>query len=115
MPSLIQELADAIGGPALEKLLGEYGGVHLRVPIRARPGHRLEHVIGDWAFKRLCATFGGECLSMPKRQSVRLEQRNLEIVAERMQGESVETIARRHDLTVRRVFSILAQHRPRAA
>jgi hypothetical protein len=115
MPDLLQELTDAIGPEALEKLLGEYGGVHLRVPINARPGHPIAAVIGDHAFLRLVAVFGGECLSLPKRQAVRLEQRNQGIVAEYMQGERVEFLARKHDLTVRRVFSILAQYRPRAA
>jgi hypothetical protein len=115
MPDLLRELADAIGGPALEKLLAEFGGVHLRVPRNARPGHPIAAIIGDYAFLRLVAVFGGECLSLPKRQAVRLEQRNQGIVAERMQGESVETIARRHDLTVRSVFSILSRHRARAA
>jgi hypothetical protein len=115
MPDLLQELADAIGGPALEKLLGEYGGVHLRVPRNARPGHPIAAVIGMSAYEQLVQIFGGECLSMPKRQSVRLEQRNLEIVSRRQAGESVDHIAREYDLTVRRVFSILAQYRPMAA
>ena len=115
MPDLLTEIQDGIGGPALEKLLAEYGGVHLRIPRNARPGHPIAEVIGMSAYEQLVQIFGGECLSMPKRQSVRLEQRNLEIVSRRHAGEPIEHIARRYDLTVRRVFSILAQHRPRAA
>ena len=115
MPDLLTEIQDAIGPEALESLLGAYGGVHLRVPMKARPGHPIAGVIGDHAFMRLVAVFGGECLSVPSRHRQRLELRNETIIQEHRHGDCCNTIARRHDLTVRRVFAILAQHRARAA
>ena len=115
MPDLLTELQHAIGGTATEALLGRYGGVHLRVPLKVRPGHPIGHIIGAEAFRQLVHFFGGELLNLPSRHRERLDHRNATIAFQRMHGVSIEQLARDYSLTSRQIFSILAKTRIMAA
>lgn len=115
MPDLMTELKHAIGSDATEALLVRFGGIHVRVPLRVRPNHAIEHVIGVEAFGQLVRTFGGELLSLPNRKRQRLEARNATIAFQRMNGVSIEQLARDYSLTTRQIFSILSRHRSLAA
>ena len=115
MCDLLTEIRRVIGVEAADALLARFGGCHLRIPLRAREGHVIGHVIGVTASARLSAHFGGEILNVPSAYRERLDRRNAQIVSARMAGQSVETIARAHNLTTRSVFSILSRHRSLAA
>lgn len=115
MPDLMTEIKHAIGSDATDALLTRFGGIHVRVPLRVRPNHAIEHAIGLEAFTQLVHFFGGETLVLPSRYRERLERRNAQIVTARASGQSVESIARAHNLTTRTVFSILSRHRSLAA
>lgn len=115
MPDLMTELKHAIGSDATEALLARYGGVHLRIPKKTRPGHPISHVISEEAFARLVAVFGDELLSLPNRKRQRLEARNATIAFQRTNGVSIEQLARDYSLTTRQIFSILSRHRSLAA
>lgn len=115
MPDLQAELRRVIGQGPTEALLLRFGGCHLRIPLRARPGHTISHVIGAEAFTQLVQTFGGELLSLPNRKRQRLADRNATIKFQRMHGASVEQLARDYSLTTRQIFSILAKTRILAA
>ena len=115
MSDMLAELRHAIGNDATEALLARYGGVHLRIPKKARPGHPISHVISEEAFARLVAVFGDELLSLPNRKRQRLEARNATIAFQRMNGVSIEQLARDYSLTTRQIFSILAKTRILAA
>ena len=115
MPDLLTELKHAIGDTATEALLARYGGVHLRVPKKARHDHPIGHVIGTEEFAKLVAVFGDELLSLPSRHRERLDHRNAVIIWQRQSGASIERLARDYDLTTRQIFNILARHRSLAA
>ena len=115
MSDMLGELHRVIGQGPTEALLVRYGGVHLRIPQKARPGHPIGHVIGVEAFTQLVHTFGGELLSLPNRKRQRLEARNATIAFQRMNGVSIEQLARDYSLTTRQIFSILSRHRSLAS
>jgi len=112
---MLAEIRRVIGLEATDSLLARFGGCHLRVPKKAREGHPIERVVGMTASARLSAHFGGEILNVPSAYRERLDRRNDQIVSARTAGQSVESIARAHNLTTRSVFSILSRHRSLAA
>jgi len=87
-------------------LLSHYGGCHVCVPRHALPVHRLAALLGWQQFKQLCANYGGEIVAIPKATAARLAARNAQIKAERRNGATLSTIARRYDLTTRHVLTI---------
>lgn len=115
MCELLAELRRVIGAEATDSLLARFGGCHLRIPLRAREGHPITVAVGMTASARLSAHFGDEILNVPSAYRERLDRRNAQIISARMAGQSVETIARAHNLTTRSVFSILSRHRSLAA
>ena len=115
MCDLLAEIRRVIGVEAADSLLARFGGCHLRIPIRAREGHQITVAVGMTASARLSAHFGDEILNIPSAYRERLERRNAQIITARASGQSVEAIARAHNLTTRSVFSILSRSRSLAA
>lgn len=66
MCSKLQELSDAIG-PIPAMVLGAFfeASESVYVPEHYQPGHILERILGEHAFLRLIASYGGETLSLP--------------------------------------------------
>lgn len=108
LPSLAQELADAIGLPATLRLVDALGGTRIYVPEHAGPDHLLTRAIGQADADRLCDVFAHDTLELPKCLDGIRAVRNGEIRDQRADGWDVNRIALYHGLTVRQVYSILA-------
>ena len=59
------ELADCIGADAARTLTRQMGGARVYVPVRPKPGHKLEKILGPAAFDALTLAFGGRNICLP--------------------------------------------------
>jgi Mor family transcriptional regulator len=71
----------------------------------------IAEVIGEDAARALCAVFGGEAIYIPKLDSVENAQRVAAIRRE-YNGVNIPQLARKHNLTIRRVQQIVENERP---
>lgn len=63
--SLLQAIVEVIGCESAEKMIGEFGGARIWVPVQSTPDTKLSQVLGDSAAYALCAHFGGDYLQVP--------------------------------------------------
>jgi hypothetical protein len=63
--SLLRTLVEVVGCESAEKLIAEFGGARIWVPVRSTPEAKLTRVLGDGAVSALCARFGGDYLQVP--------------------------------------------------
>jgi hypothetical protein len=109
LPPKLREIAEFCGVPVAMKLLAAYPGLHLVVPKRPPPEHRLVEVIGWEAAVRFCDIYGGDIIQIPRAVKAYRALRDARIRAERRQGDPLSAIALRHGLTERQVGTILGQ------
>lgn len=114
LPASLQELKGIVGAGAALSLTAVYGGRTLYVPAKAGPKHSLTQLLGEEAAQSLCRAFAGDRLSIPKPDAVLRQLRKQDIIHLREQGEPVSGIAKKYNLTPRRVLQILSEH-PKAA
>jgi hypothetical protein len=114
LPASLQELKGIVGAGATLSLTAVYGGRTLYVPSKAGPDHTLTQLLGAEAAESLCRAFAGDRLSIPKPDAVLRQLRKQDIISLREQGEPVSGIAKKYNLTPRRVLQILSEH-PKAA
>jgi Mor family transcriptional regulator len=65
--ALIDSIREAIGDEAAVKLVKEYGGRKLYVPINSCEGHSIAQLIGVQPAAALSRRFGGERIDVPFR------------------------------------------------
>lgn len=58
--STFEKLVDAIGRPSAEKLIAEFGGRRIYVPVRAEPDSPIATAVGIESARTLSRLFGGE-------------------------------------------------------
>jgi hypothetical protein len=63
--SLLHALVEVIGYESAEKMIAEFGGARIWVPVQSAPDTKLTLVLGDSAASALCAHFGGDYLQVP--------------------------------------------------
>jgi hypothetical protein len=63
--SLLRTLVEVLGCEATEKIIAEFGGARIWVPVRTSPDAKLTQILGDGAASTLCARFGGDYLQVP--------------------------------------------------
>jgi hypothetical protein len=63
--SLLHTLVEVMGCESAEKMIAEFGGARIWVPVRSTPEAKLTQVLGDSAASALCARFGGDYLQVP--------------------------------------------------
>jgi hypothetical protein len=63
--SLWHTLAEVMGSHSAQKLVSEFGGTRIWVPVRSAPEAKLTQLLGDDAASALCARFGGDYLQVP--------------------------------------------------
>lgn len=63
--SLLHVLVEVIGQESAEKMIAQFGGARIWVPVQSTPDTKLTQVLGDCAASALCATFGGDYLQVP--------------------------------------------------
>ncbi len=63
--SLLETLIQLIGYESARKIIAEFGGARIWVPVRSTPEAKLTRILGDTAASVLCARFGGDYLQIP--------------------------------------------------
>ncbi|MBV8358641.1 MAG: helix-turn-helix domain-containing protein [Deltaproteobacteria bacterium] len=61
MDTLIQ----VVGYESAEKIIAEFGGARIWVPVQSTPDAKLTRILGNSAASALCARFGGDYLQIP--------------------------------------------------
>jgi hypothetical protein len=63
--SLLHTLVEVVGCEAAAKMVAEFGGARIWVPVRSTPQAKITQALGDNAASALCARFGGDYLQVP--------------------------------------------------
>ena len=109
LPQSLTSVVAAIGLPDTQKLMQVYGGTRIFIPRRLGDQHKLTNLLGIVQARRLSHHFGGERLLIARGAKAVRYRRNAEIVRRYGAGESVASLARRHQLTERQIYTILAK------
>jgi Mor family transcriptional regulator len=107
LPTVLREIAERIGLDGALKLITTYGGTRIYVPKQINPGHSLALLLGEDAAAELANFCGGrEHFDIPKAQIAICALRDEKIRADRSAGHTVAELARRYNLTERRIRHI---------
>lgn len=109
LPPSLRELVDVIGLTAAQKLVSEFGGLRLTVPVKMPEDHPLAQLLGWDAARTLSHHYAHERLDVPKALSAIQAVRNLQMRKDHAAGVSARQLALREGLTERRVWEILAE------
>ncbi|WP_085440210.1 Mor transcription activator family protein [Magnetofaba australis] len=104
----LSAINDAIGPNGAQTLIRECGGTRVFVPRRMHPRHRLAHLLGLQVATRLVDRLGGVTLAIPRKSTLQRNKRDAEIIRLYDEGLSVKELARRFELTDRRIYAILS-------
>lgn len=107
LPKKMEELKDVIGRTATLKMVDNFGGLSLFIPIKIKPNSRIHVAIGPEKAELLSGYYGGCQIHIPKLDSLKRSVRDSEIVHKRKNGFSVAELSRGYDLTQRQIYSIL--------
>jgi len=103
--SLLNTLIQVIGLESTEKLIAEFGGTRIWVPVRSTPDAKLTNILGHPAASALCANFGGDYLQIPNTLVANnVYQRIAEL---HRQGCKINDIARAVGRSRRTIFRLL--------
>lgn len=104
--STYDEMVDVLGDDLAARLIMDRGGMRIWVPRRIPPGHWLARALGAEGAARLAGWCGGGPLHVPCGYAQRRAQRDERI---RRDAATVRPalLARRHGLTVGRIYQIL--------
>jgi hypothetical protein len=100
---IAEDLGAVIGFSNTILVCGVWGGKTLYVPNAATAGHRLAGLLGESAFSRLVAEFGGETLTIPALADFGRWQRIRKTATLRMQGRALHCIAKMTGVTYQQV------------
>jgi hypothetical protein len=113
--TLLRTLVDMLGRSCVEKLIAQFGGTRIWVPVRSTPEAKLTQVLGQEAASALCSRFGGDYLQVPNT----LVDDNVCLQAAELhrQGCKINDIALAIGRSRRTVFRLLSKkitdlHRP---
>jgi hypothetical protein len=67
--SLAETLIQVIGRECARKMVAEFGGTRIWVPVRSTPEAKLTRILGETAATTLCMHFGGDYLQIPNTLS----------------------------------------------
>lgn len=106
-----QDLHANIGTESLLKLIDEFGGSRIHIPMNITDGHKLARVLGIESSRKLSAYFGGEALYIPIRIRSKQKQsiRNEQMWKRYTDGQKVISIATEAGLGERQTAYILAK------
>jgi len=102
-PFIVQDISHLIGIEGALKLVEKYQGTEMWVPEEYRPGHILEQLVGEIAFKKLIEKYGAENHEIPKCNVAIRSVRN-KLIRESTMSQS--DLARQWNLTIRQVRNI---------
>jgi len=108
--SLYDQIVNSIGADAADKLIADFGGRRLYIPIAPAPGDLLARSIGLLSAFAMARVFGSDRLLIPVTTDH--ARRRFRILAMRADGVSISRIARQLRCTERYVYRVLALTRP---
>lgn len=114
LPWQTRRIIEAVGyGPALA-LLRARGGTRVRVPRCAQDCTMLEMALGSAeTVRRFAESFPDQdYVYLPKHKKIIARLRDERIRADRLSGDSINTLALRFDLTASHIKRILARQTP---
>ncbi|MDO8432049.1 MAG: helix-turn-helix domain-containing protein [Candidatus Binatus sp.] len=107
--SLFRQVGQSIGAAAADKLIADFGGRRLYIPMTPAVGDVVTGSIGLDAATAIARVFGGDRLLIPS--SSHQTRRREHIVAMRAERISISRIARALRCTERYVYKVLASVR----
>jgi hypothetical protein len=107
--SLFDQIGHSIGDDAADKLIADFGGRRLYIPVAPAPGDLVTRSIGLSAAMAMARVFGGDRLLIPVTSD--RARRRVRIVAMRADRVSISRIAHELRCTERYVYKVLALQR----
>jgi Mor family transcriptional regulator len=105
---MILGIAETIGVDGALKLMERFGGTPLYVPVEISPADPLARCLGIESARLLAERFKREQIYIPTGARARRVVRDRDIVRRHAAGETHAALARRFNLSSRRIQSILA-------
>ena len=103
--SLLQTLVEVIGFESVQKMIAEFGGARIWVPVRSTPDAKITQVLGEKSASALCTRFGGDYLQVPNTMAN--DDIYLRIAELHRQGCKINDIALAVGRSRRTVFRLL--------
>jgi Mor family transcriptional regulator len=91
------------------QLVHHFGGSELYIPMRPKEMHPIVQAIGMDATKKLADNYGGAYLRIPVCRVLKHNIRNRQIRAASKRGLRARDIAKKFNLSKRRVLEIIAE------
>lgn len=107
--TLYDQISRSIGGDAADKLIADFGGRRLYIPIAPGPGDLITRSIGLLPALEMARMFGSDRLLIPVTSNH--NRRRVRIVAMRADNVSISRIARQLRCSERYVYKVLALQR----
>ena len=107
MSEFIVKLDGVITKVSIERLIKKYSGFRLWIPKNAKEQHVLAELLGYGEMVALCNRFGGRSVYIPKNYKDEVEKRQKMIIADFLNGETVDSLARKYNFSCRHVYSIV--------
>jgi hypothetical protein len=107
--TLYDQIVQSIGAEAADKLIADFGGRRLYIPIAPAPGDLLARSIGLLPALQMARMFGSDRLLIPVTSDH--ARRRVRIVAMRAAHVSISHIAQELRCTERYVYKVLALNR----
>ncbi len=107
--TLYDQIVHSIGADAADKLIADFGGRRLYIPIAPAPGDLIARSIGLLAALAMARMFGSDRLLIPVTSDH--ARRRVRIIAMRADNVSISRIAQRLRCTERYVYKVLALNR----
>jgi hypothetical protein len=108
--TLYDLIVRSIGADAADKLIADFGGRRLYIPIAPAPDDQIARSIGLLSALAMARVFGSDRLLIPVTTDH--ARRRVRILAMRADNVSVSRIARQLRCTERYVYKVLAVNRP---
>ncbi len=108
LPRVLRIVASAGGIAAALRLVEKRGGIRIYVPEVAMPGHELATIASFAGMQALCREFPREHVLVPMARSALVVMRNRQLFADSV-SMSHSQLARRYEISLRRVQQILAE------
>lgn len=109
LPESMREMISVIGLDDTMTIVDERGGIQLWLPSRPKTDHWLYTTIGKAQFQKLTEYYGSGYLDIPRCAKALQKLKEEQIVAAREDGETMFSLAQKHDMTVRGVRKLLAR------
>jgi hypothetical protein len=106
IPERLQQISSYCGQQTALVLLLNFPGVHVRIPKKPSPTHKLAELLGLQAFGKLCETYGDEIVTIPRAAKAIRALRDQQILNEFAHGKTQAALAVQYGLTQRQVNKI---------